>query len=200
MSAGSRPIYGYIYEAIVSDLPLDQHAYVGMTEQTPHQRVHGPSGHTSPASIAKDPWKARILPGRAGHRILERVRDTGDPAENDRALRRAEAFWIDRLRPLYNEVRPVRPPGTSAQPATRPRGNRSSAVSVRLPQRRKPVPPRAILCAVIVAVSIALVARFVVLMELPWPQAPWIAGPVLGGAFGWTSFWRIHRAWRRLMR
>jgi hypothetical protein len=200
----ARPIYGYVYELILRGQTDIEHSYVGMTTTTIHRRVHGSAGHTSPGDVAKDPWKAGILPGRAGYRCLEIVRVTGDPAEDDRALRRAEAFWIDRLRPVHNDVRPVRPPGeirrkpTSADGSRRvaPRSNRSPAPS----RRRKPIRARAVLCALIVAVSIALVARFVVLMQLPWPAAPWIAAPVLGGAFGWASFWRIHRAWRRLTR
>lgn len=206
MSTG-RPIYGYVYELFLTGQADTDHAYVGMTERTPYQRVFGSNGHTCPASVAKDPWKARIRPGRDGYRILERVRDAGDPAENDRALRRAEAFWIDRLRPLHNDVRPVRPPGyvpprrvpTKAD-GSRPAGPRSSNRSPAPSRRRRPVRARAVVCLLIVAISIALAARFVVLMELPWPQAPWIAGPVLGGAFGWYSFWNIHRAWRRLTR
>jgi hypothetical protein len=196
----TRPIYGYVYETILRGQTDAWHSYVGMTTTTIHQRVHGRSGHTSAPAVTKDPWKAGILPGRAGYRCLEIVRSTGDCAENERALRRAEAFWIDRLRPVHNDVRPVRPAGeVRRKPTSADASQRVSARSAPR-RRRKPIRARAVLCALIVAVSIALVARFVVLMDLPWPAAPWVAAPVLGGAFGWTFFWRIHRAWRRLTR
>ena len=129
-----RPIVGFVYEAILRDQPDGTHAYVGKvmgaTEAAVTERFHGDSAsaHTSPESIRAYPWKARILPGRQGYRILERIRDTGDPTENDRAVRRAEVFWIDKLQTQFNVVRPVRPPVTrraprpAARPASKPRG------------------------------------------------------------------------------
>lgn len=200
----SRPIYGYVYELFLAGQPDTDHSYVGMTTTTIHRRIHGPGGHASAESVARDPWKARILPGRAGYRCLEIVRDTGDPAENDRALRRAEAFWIDRLRPVHNDVRPVRPPGEpvrsrresarvgESRRKPRPRGNGRPV------RRRRPWPVIAL--ALFVIPPVVLVARVVSAMELPWPAAPWIAAPTVGTLIGWNLYWRARRGWRRLTR
>jgi hypothetical protein len=196
--APRRKVYGYVYELITGD-PVDgEHPYVGMTEQTIHQRVHGPGGHTSRESVARDPWKARIRPGRAGYRCLERVYDTGDPAENDRALRRAEAFWIDRLRPTHNTVRPVRPPAHETQPPKRrPAAPRPPA------RRRRRVPARA-LVFLFVALTFSLIAgRAVAYVTTAghWsPAVPWIVGPVVGAFLAWRVFWSAHRSLRKLMR
>lgn len=193
----TRPVYGRVYELRLRGQADADHSYVGLTRQlTIHRRVHGPSGHTSPDDIARDPWKARILPGRDGYRQLEVVYSTGDPAEDERSLRRAEAFWIDRLRPIHNEVRPVRPFGDrpAPRPVTAPRPRR--AVAVR--RRRRSAKPY-VLAALILTFTF-LAARMVVAMQLPWPAAPWIAAPTLGVALGWTVFWRVHRAFRKLLR
>jgi hypothetical protein len=196
----SRPVYGRVYELNLSDpAPDEEHPYVGMTTGSIHSRVHGrqESAHTSPASIAKDPWKARILPGSAGYRQLEVVYATAHPDEDERAMRRAEAFWIDRLRPKYNIVRPVRP-FADEKPVGRPRMKRVAAPSRRRTKRR--VPARAVLCALSVLLFTAATAWFVVAMQLPWPQAPWIAAPVVGTTLGWSAFWRAHKAFRKLVR
>lgn len=185
----ARRVIGHVYELITGDPQDGEHPYVGYTTQTPHQRVHGPNGHTSPASIAKDPWKARILPGKAGYRILERVRDTGEgDRANDAALRRAEAFWIDRLRPTHNDVRPVRPPlhETGPVPLARPRGL-TAAERERLARRRR-ARRRVIAFAVLAALGTFLAARVVLAMHLPWPAAPWVASPALGMAAAWFVF------------
>lgn len=198
----SRPVYGYIYETILRGQADGEHSYVGMCTTTINRRVHGPSGHTSPASVARDPWKAGISPGAAGFRRLEVVRDTGDPAENDRALRRAEAFWIDRLRPVHNDVRPVRPPVTAKQPPRRrPR-------PVREPARRSPRERRRVrrtrgriaLLVTLLAVGIYLSARVLVAMQLPWPAAPWVGAPAVGSALAWIVYEKITRTIRKLTR
>jgi hypothetical protein len=67
----ARPIYGYVYELILAGQSDTDHSYVGMTTTTIHRRVHGSSGHASATDVARDPWKAGILPGRAGYRCLE---------------------------------------------------------------------------------------------------------------------------------
>jgi hypothetical protein len=195
----ARPIYGYVYELILAGQSDTDHSYVGMTTTTIHRRVHGPSGHTSAGNVAHDPWKAGILSGRDGYRCLEIVRTTGDASEDDRVLRRAEAFWIDRLRPLYNDVRPVRPPG---ERTPRPRRERSAGPTtpsrpVRR-RRRKLGKPLAMLA--LIAVCTYLSARGLLMMQLPWPQVPWVGAPVLGVALGWSAFWRAHRSLRRLFR
>jgi hypothetical protein len=194
----ARPVYGRVYEVVLRGQPEAQHSYVGKTTQTIHQRVHGSSGHTCAADVARDPWKAGILPGRAGYRLLETVYDTGDPAENARALARAESFWIDRLRPLHNDVRPVRPIG-EVRTAVR-RQPRPSRTIVRATRRRRRKFGKPIALLALVALFTFLAAWFVVAMQLPWPQAPWISSPVIGLALGWTVFWRIHRSVRRILR
>lgn len=195
----SRAVYGRVYELNLSNPgPDEEHAYVGMTIGPIHGRVHGrqESAHTSAASVAKSPWKARILPGSAGYRQLEVVYATAHPDEDERTLRRAEAFWIDRLRPTYNIVRPVRPFADEllpVQPKARP------VRTVRRRARRR-VPARAVLCILSMLLFTAGVAWFVVAMRLPWPQAPWIAAPTLGAFLGWSAFWRAHKAIRKLVR
>jgi hypothetical protein len=195
----SRPIYGYVYELILAGQSDADHSYVGMTTTTIHRRVHGSSGHTSAADVAHDPWKAGIRPGRDGHRCLEIVRSTGDLGEDDRALRRAEAFWIDRLRPLYNDVRPVRPAGERVP--SRPRRSVQTAHGTRRPvRRRRRRVGKPIALVLLIAVCTYLSARGLLMMQLPWPQVPWVGAPVLGVAFGWSTFWRAHRALRKLVR
>lgn len=198
-----RAVYGRIYELILRDQPPGSHAYVGKVTAptTIHQRVFGKSSsaHTSPESVARDPWKAGILPGRAGYRQLEVVYDTGDPAENDRALRRAEAFWIDRLRTIHNDVRPVRPAGGRSRPRPhRPTVPRRAPLVARRRPRRKLAKPIT-LCLLVIAFTY-LSARLLLAMQLPWPQVPWVGAPVLGLALGWTTFWKLHRSIRRLLR
>jgi hypothetical protein len=194
----ARPIYGYVYELILAGQADTDHSYVGMTTTTIHRRVHGSSGHTSAGDVARDPWKAGIRPGCAGYRRLEIVRSTGDPAEDDRVLRRAEAFWIDRLRPVHNDVRPVRPPGEriprSRRPPAGPAPNRIAGRR----RRRKLGKPLAMLA--LIAAFTYLSARALLMMQLPWPQVPWVGAPMLGVALGWSSFWRAHRSLRRLFR
>ena len=191
-----RKIFGRVYEVFVRGQRPGEHVYVGKTEQTLHQRVHGPNGHTSPASIAKDPWKAGILPGAAGYRLLENVYDTGDPAENDRALRRAEAFWIDRLRSTRNTVRPVRPPASERAPRRKAPGPR--ALAERKRARRTKV--RSAILLMLFAVFTWLAARVAVGMEMESPAFPWVASPMVGGMSAWFTFWYVHRAFRRLTR
>jgi hypothetical protein len=193
----SRPIYGRIYELCLRGQGPDEHSYVGMTTTTIHRRVHGSAGHTSPDSVARDPWKARILPGPAGYRLLETVYSTGDCEENDRALRRAEAFWIDRLRPTENDVRPVRPFGPPQRRAQQARPARPASRPTRRRRRSRVL---AVLCLASMLAWVYIVARVVVAMHLPWPAAPWVAAPVLGTVIGWTAFARTHRAVRRIFR
>jgi hypothetical protein len=195
----TRPIYGYVYELILAGQSDADHSYVGMTTTTIHRRVHGSSGHTSAADVAHDPWKADIRPGRDGYHCLEIVRSTGDLGEDDRALRRAEAFWIDRLRPVHNDVRPVRPAGERAPRARRERVVRTPAPRPAVRRRRRRV-GKPIALVLLIAACTYLSARGLLMMQLPWPQVPWVGAPVLGVAFGWSTFWRAHRSLRRLFR
>lgn len=203
----SRPIYGRVYEVILRDQEPGTHAYVGkaVVPLTPHMRIYGASAsaHMSQASIAKDPWKARIV----DYRVLEVVRTTGDRDEDDRALRRAEAFWIDRLNAVHNDVRPVQaaastkrrrpelpPPRVSAVPL-RPTARQLNQMAARRRARRR-------LAAVLALAAIItyLAARVVTAMELPWPYAPWIAPPAVGIGAALYLFARMRKAWRKLTR
>jgi hypothetical protein len=184
-------VYGRVYELITGDPRDGEHPYVGMTTQTIHQRVHGPNGHTSPASVTRDLWKARILSGRAGYRLLENVYDTGDPAENERALRRAEAYWIDRLRPTHNDVRPVRPPLHHPQPAKRA----TPRPKVRRTRRRLSF--RHFTALAMIAAAMWLTAWTVLTMELPWPGATWIVTPAVGVPLGFFTWLRLYHVGRR---
>jgi hypothetical protein len=197
-----RQIFGRVYETIETGQRDAEHRYVGKTEQTIHQRVHGPSGHTSQTSIARDPWKANILLGKAGYRLLENVYDTGDPAENDRALRRAEAFWIDHLRPTRNVIRPVRPPSTAPPPPRRePRPRRAPRrISMAEERKRRRVRVRLIVLSLIVVACAYAVARAVMLLHLPWPAAPYVAGVTVGGLLGWRIFSALLTFYRKLAR
>jgi hypothetical protein len=195
----ARPIYGYVYELILAGQSDADHSYVGMTTTTIHRRVHGSSGHTSAENVARDPWKAGIRPGCAGYRRLEIVRSTDDPAEDARALRRAEAFWIDRLRPVHNDVRPVRPPGERIPRSRANRGTRPIATARPARRRRRKMGKPLAMLALIAAFTY-LSARALLMMQLPWPQVPWVGAPMLGVALGWSAFWRMHRALRKLVR
>lgn len=197
----SRPVYGRVYELFLHEQPEGTHSYVGKVQAptTIHQRVWGrsSSAHTSPESVARDPWKAGILPGRAGHRQLEVVYASGDPAEDDRALRRAEAFWIDRLRTVHNEVRPVRPAGERRTAAT---SSARTPVTYARPRRSRRRTVKPYVLATFVLAFTFLAARVIVAMQLPWPAAPWVAAPTAGFLLGWATFWRLHRAVRKLLR
>jgi hypothetical protein len=189
-------IFGYVYELVLAGQPDDQCSYIGMAQDMARRMAATGSGHRSPTSIAKDPWKADILPGKAGYRILERVRTTGfGEVDDERALRRAEADWIDRRRPVHNDVRPVQP---RTEPQVGPRNligyasPKAKLVSARVTaeQERKAradrrARTRAAFFLLAFAVFTTLAAWFVGTMHLPWPAAPWIVSPVLGvvGAF-----------------
>jgi hypothetical protein len=194
-AAPSGAVFGYIYETIERGQRDGEHRYVGKTEQTIHERAHGRAGHTSKASVAKDPWKANILPGRRGYRCLEVVRDTGEGYQaNKRALARAEAFWIDRLRPARNKVRPVRPPSNVPEPA--PVAERAPLPLPRMSGRR--------------VVFLLLAAGWTWLLAVPLSAAhlpalvPWIACPLLGLMLSWKVMSavtkRTDRARRRVRR
>lgn len=106
--AARRPVYAYVYELITGDPQDGPHPYVGKAKD-PRERVYGrrPTAHTSRQSVAKDPWKARILPAPHGFRTLETVPATGDPIEDERTLRTAEAYWMRKLKATHNDQRPA---------------------------------------------------------------------------------------------
>lgn len=182
--APAREVYGRVYEVFTTRPDLDgEHPYVGKTCQTIHRRVHaGPRAHTSPESIAKDPWKARIRPGRDGYRQLEAIYATGDKAVDEASLRRAEAFWIDRLRTTHNDVRPVRPPAHE-QPARTARAKPArppSATTFRAAQTRTRRRQESAAFWIWSAMLTALVGWF--LFPAPWPTVlyPLVLSPVSG--------------------
>lgn len=196
----TRPVYGYVYGLVLAGWDDVRPPYigktVGSTEAAITRRVWGKSAsaHTSPQSIARDPWKARILPGRAGWVRLEAVYSCGDPVEDDRALRRAESDWIDRRNPVHNDVRPVRPggrPPRARKPAARP------APRARARRRKRPNGAAWAILALTILFA-ALIAR--VAVYLPWPAAPWVVSPALGFTAAWSVFWRARRAARKLLR
>jgi hypothetical protein len=104
----------------------------------------------------------------------------------------AEAFAIDELRTTHNHQRPIRRPG---KPAPRPVPQRPTA-------RRRPrkVPGRLIGFLTLAALFTYLSARLLVAMQLPWPAVPWVGAPMAGVAFGWLTFWKIHRSVRKILR
>lgn len=176
--ARPRRVYGYVYELVTGDQRDGAHPYAGQTTTTIHRRVHGPGGHTSPESVAKDPWKARIRPGPAGYRCLKRIYATSDPGSDQVRLDMAEAFAIDELKTTHNKVRPVRPPVTGAPAPRKP------------PAERAPVkvPWRLVGFLLVWAVFSALAARTAVAGHLPI----WL-GPPAALIPAWPVFLRLHR-------
>jgi hypothetical protein len=209
-----RPIFGFVYELKVRAQEPSTCKYVGKCEgPTPKavaERVHGTSGsaHTSPQSIAKDQWKADILPGRDGWRILERVYATGDDEHDNERLRRAEADWIDRKRPTENTVRPVRPFGARPHPKPRviERPRRPAAYrpptarELKKRAQRRRARAKAMLLAVLALAGIVAVTWVINAMRLPWPAVTWTAGPAIGAALGWMAFEWLLNAARKVTR
>lgn len=192
-------LFGYVYELVLVGQPAVVCEYIGKTEQTMADRMRG---HRSAEDIARDPWKARIKPGAAGYRILERVRCTGDGYDADRrALLRAEMDWIDRRRPLKNDVRPVRPRGEAVR--ERPTETRAERVRpvVRRTAAERRARRRAIGFLVLVAVLTGQAGRLVAGMALPWPWwASALTALVLGVTVATLVFLRALKFARRLRR
>lgn len=184
---GGRPIFGRVYELFLVGQPAGTHTYVGQTEQTMSERIRG---HRSARDVARYPWKANLAPGTKAYRVLETVRETGHGARADlAALKRAEAFWIDRLQPTENR--------------TAPAGRVPSATPVPRPEMSRPVGPRRpwgriVLFVLLAAIVTTLTARVVVAMELPWPWAPWAAAPTVGVLVAWRVLWMLRHAGRQL--
>lgn len=192
----NRQVFGRVYELITADPQDGPHPYVGQTIQTLHQRVHtSRNAHTSAASIAKDPWKARILPGKAGYRLLEIVYATGDKRTDERELDRAEAFWIDRLRTTHNDVRPVRPP-LHEQPA-KAKPNRPA----RRPSKAKRA-ARVRLLTFATLVALFLLFYGVRFARVPWdnPATPWMAVPIAAALTAWALYFGCRSAVRKIKR
>ena len=186
------PVYGRVYELFTGDPRDGEHPYVGRTTTTIAKRVRR---HKSADDIARDPWKARIIDGPRGYRLLETVYSCGVVAEDARSLARAEAFWIDRLRPTHNDVRPVRPRLGDPLPS-RPRDTASRRRAGARTRRR--FPWRAVLFLALSAVTALLAGRLVAALALPWPWAPYVAALVLGAPLGWRMTMAVLRGGRRL--
>jgi hypothetical protein len=184
-------IYGLVYELVLDGQPDDQTTYIGKARwrgsvaRTMAVRMRG---HRSAEDTARDPWKAGIASGAAGYRILERVRHTGEgAAADDRALRRAESDWIDRRRPLHNDVRPVRPRVGSAPLPPRPMSS-SIAWPVRRPLTRtqRRIRRNGWLFAILALILTALTFRVALAGAEPGSAVPWVASPIIGvGAASW---------------
>lgn len=192
--APRRPVYGRVYELFTARPDLDgDHPYVGQTVQTIAARK---CGHKSARSVARDPWKARIVDGPRGHRLLETVYATGDARHDQAILDQVEAFWIDRLRTTHNGPRPVRPRPGDPLPA-RPRGARPSP-RPRVARPRRPFPWRAALFLLLATATALLAGRLVSAMHLPWPWAAYAAALAAGVPLGWRMTTAVLRGGRRL--
>lgn len=188
----NRQVFGRVYELITADPQDGPHPYVGQTTKTIHHRVHGPGGHTSAESIAKDPWKARILPGKAGYRLLETVYATGDRLADERMLDRAEAYAIDRLGTTHNKVRPIRPPVHEQPAKPRPKAR----------PRRAKRPGRTRLLTFVTLVALLLVFYGVRFAGVAWdnPATPWVATPIAAVLTAWALYFGCRSAVRKIKR
>lgn len=189
---GRPAVYGRVYEVFTRDPRDGEHPYVGKTTTTIAKRVRR---HKSTDDIARDPWKARIIDGPRGYRLLETVYSCGVVAEDARALARAEAFWIDRLRPTHNDVRPVRPRHGDPLPP-RPRETASRRRGGVRPRRR--FPWRAALFLALSAMIAVPAALLAAAMHLPWPWVPYVSALVVGAPLGWRMTTAVLRGGRRL--
>lgn len=190
---GRPPVYGRVYELFTGDPRDGEHPYVGQTTTTIAKRVRR---HKSADDIARDPWKARIVDGPRGYRLLETIYSCGVVAEDARALRRAEAFWIDRLRPTHNDVRPVRPRlGDPLPPRPRDAGAHPQRRAVR---RRRSFPWRAALFLLLTTMTAVPTGLLVAAMHLPWPWMPYVIALVAGAPLGWRMTAAVLRGGRRL--
>lgn len=201
-SSRKGAIFGYVYELVLVGQCPDETSYVGKTEGSTLADV-ADRVNEHRREVARFPWKAGILPGKAGYRVLERVRYTGDGYDaDDKALRRAEADWIDRRRPVHNGPRPVRPRHGETLPPKPDAPRRSAA---RPPTRQQLTERRAHRrgwsFAVLSLIATALAAY--VLTRTSWTGAewgPWVFSPVLG--FGGTlwAWLKVTATARRITR
>jgi hypothetical protein len=202
VASDGRGPYAYVYELVTGDPQDGPHPYVGKAKDVEH-RVYGRGGHTSRDSVAKDAWKARILPAPHGYRVLETVPATGDPIEDERTLRTAEAYWMRKLRTTHNEQRP----------AYDPQGRPVSRRLTTAPARPKP-PSRAELAAAsrrrAQNVRLALLSMLFVLALFPSMSilsdaqvtgVPyWTFGPGLALAAAVITLLWLDGLWRRITR
>jgi hypothetical protein len=195
-------IFGYVYELVLVGQRTDETSYVGKTEGGTLADV-ADRANEHRREVDRFPWKAGILPGKAGYRVLERVRCTGDGYEADRrALLRAEADWIDRRRPVHNGPRPVRPRHGEALPSA----PKSPRPVVSRPPTARELADRRARCRGWAFVVLALVATGLsayMLTRTSWTGAewgPWVFSPVLGVG---GTLWAWHKttaAARRITR
>lgn len=190
-----RRLYGVVYELILTDTPPDICEYIGRTRDLRRRMATTGSGHRSPTSIARDPWKARIRPGAAGYRILHRVYSTGDERVDAELLKIAESDLIDKRNAKRNDVRPVRPRVHEARrrPARQP--IRRTAAQSRAAARAKRRLIALAFLAVLFAIPVGNVAA-----AMPQPEAPWVAVPTVAPVLAWLTMWWCIRTARRLSR
>ncbi len=197
MTAPRPRLYGVVYELVLTDTPPDVCEYVGKARNMKTRMAATGSGHRSARSIAKDPWKARIRPGAAGYRILERVWSTGDDRLDEAALRRAESDWIDRRSAKRNDVRPVRPRVHEAPPRPVKTVPRRTVAQQRAATRAR---RRGFGFLLLFAAYAGLLARALSATPWPWPPTPWVVSFGAGAFFAWATLWWCVRTARRLSR
>lgn len=194
--SGRRPasrtlVYGRVYELFTDDPRDGEHPYAGQV-RAPKTIAARQREHRSAAEVARFPWKARIVDGPRGRRLLETVYATGDDRHDQAILDQVEAFWIDRLRTTHNGARPVRPRHGEALPP-RPR---ETWRPLRKPARRRQWRVglfAAVTLPLMIAAWLAVTA-----MAMPWPWLPYAVAPVVGVPLGWRVTMRVLTAGRRL--
>lgn len=192
-----RPVFGWVYELFTDDPRDGEHPYVGQV-RAPRTIVQRKREHQSAGQVDRDSWKARILDGPRGHRLLETVYKTGDDYLDQRELDRVEAFWIDRLKTTHNIQRPARPRAGDPVPA-RPRGRgRATRRPARRPARRRPFNWRLAVFLMMFLLATAVVARGLVALHLPAPWVPWVLSLPLGAFLAWAGFGRLLKVGRKL--
>lgn len=197
----SRRIYGRVYELFTSRPADGEHPYAGKVK-APKTIAQRRDEHIREAGEPGCEWKAYILPGKAGYRLLETIYATGDDRADEAALRRAEAFWIDKLRTTYNVVRPVRPPhGTPL--STRPADSRPArgATPRRAKRHRKPFPWRVLLFSAVTVPLMLMIGMLLAAVPVAqpwWDAVPFVAAFVGGPTLGWRVTAAVLRVGKRL--
>lgn len=212
--AGKRPptwytgepgeLFGFVYEIVLPGQADAEHVYIGKTEgQHESDIVARLREHTRPAEVARCAWKAGIVVGKRGYRILERVYSKGHGyLADDAALRRAEADWIDRRRPTENRVRPVRPRATGT-PLPRRRASRPTSPR-RQPRRRRNAADRRARrngwTFLVLVVLLTTLSALRLHASGVTGGTLWAASPMLGTGGAWFLFITARRTVRRITR
>jgi hypothetical protein len=193
---GRRKVFGYVYELFTDDPRDGEHPYAGQV-RAPKTIAQRQREHKSRAEVGRFPWKARIIDGPRGRRLLETVYATGDDYYDQQILDQIEALWIDRLKTTHNRMRPVRPRHGDPLPV-RPQEKAR-------PVRRRPAsPPRRRVSwrvKVFLTFTVLLTSAFVIglsQLDQPYPWLPWALGLPAGVGFGWRGTMSLLHAGRRL--